>query len=437
MIALALAGGGCAPVPAETAEGGAQRGVSAHEQALPQGFGRKLLVAGMADPDALVVGDALYFSGTWDGRVLPIHRLDAAGQLSLLLTLDPSAVDPQFDYCDVWAPDLARYQDRFFVLFAAKRVQRGTACPAPGQDQSIFYTTLSEDGSVFAAPQPFDFGPGAPRSRESGGCPLEGCDKAMRIDVSAFSDQGRTWLSYTYFGGGNHNATFALDAPTRIVHNTTADTADEANITEAPEIFRRGSQYYFLYSAQPFDRAYRMMVLMGSGVEALTEAQASKVALTHPASSNEGQLYECEGHGSIFAWGARHYAIYHQGVFAAGRLQKRDAVLSEVTFAADGRPHRLDVLDLSWNRIDGAEYSLDLRLDGQWVAPCVGADRIGSRTSIRYEGNCTSRNSYAPLHRVDQLRLCYTHDGRWDRAQCETRDLPVASDHLQLLLPHL
>ncbi|TNE89578.1 MAG: hypothetical protein EP330_10905 [Deltaproteobacteria bacterium] len=396
---------------------------------------RTMLAPGLADPDAYAEGSTAWFSGTWDGRVLPLYRFDASG-LAQLPTYDPSAADPDWDYCDVWAPELTRIDGSFLLAFAGKRVPNGAACgPRPGEEQTIWFAT-ADDSLRFGAPTGIDLGPGAPRTSQDAACPAEGCAYAMRIDISSFVDPatGDHWLSWTYFDGGNRNASVNLSNPTQVVYNTAPDRGAEGWVTEAPQIFERDGSYYFLYSADDFREGYHLRWMRADTPKELTKAQASVHDLTTARRAMDGSLLENAGHGSIFEFGGEWYAIYHLGRMSGGTLVGRDTVVSPVRFDGAGNLRPIGMIELTWDELPGADYSLDvITSDGRFYGPCVDANQLSGRTDWTYTGVCTSTGEVVDPAEIATYRLCHT-TGSWAEATCVERAAPAASHRLHLPL---
>lgn len=396
-------------------------------------FDRGVVLPGLADPDAFVDGDQVYITGTYDGLALPIWRLDEG--FVEHQRYQPSAADGAFDYCHVWAPELSRIGESWIIAFAATRVANGTPCSETGLDaQRIFYATAPNDELFFGAPIAPDFGPGAPRSTPESGCPADGCDKALRIDPSLFVDTDeRVYLSYTWFDRGNHNATIALDDPSRIIHNTSPSASDEERVNEAPEIFRRGDKYYFLYSAGVFSGRYRLHYIMADSVAELTKDQGTH-ELTVPVQRRDGRKFETTGHGSIVEYQGSFFAIYHvSGMDEAGNITARSTAVSPVAFNDDGTIRLLNALDLSWTSLPGQEYSIDVLAAGEWIGPCVPSSLIGSATQYRLTDLCPANDQLAVLSTVESIRVCHTTNGDWGQARCQEQ--PFDKRRSRLFVP--
>ncbi len=416
LLALTLTALACGPVPEEALETSFDDVVRSGGI---QGFGRTVILPGVADPDAYVDGNNVYVTGTFDARVLPIWKLDG-GRFVETKRYDPSRMDPNFDYCGVWAPDLTKLGETWILAFTAARVPVGTRCDQLGNaGQMIVYATAPDANLNFGAPMTIALGPDAPWSKPTRGCPAEGCDRALRIDISVFQDtDGQTYLSYTWFSNGNHNATVSLSDPTRIIRNTDPSQADEQGINEAPEIFKRGDIYYFLYSTGDFRGDYRLRYIMANSVQELTKARGVH-ELTAPVYRDSGKKYETAGHGTIIEFAGKYYIVYHVGEMnEAGELIGRDTVVSPVAFKSDGTMRMLNALDVSWTNLGNRDYSLDVRTNGRWIGPCVHAGHLGRRTSVQLTDLCPAGDQLAPLETVDAVRICHAAGGDWSQARC-------------------
>ncbi|MBW2734274.1 MAG: RICIN domain-containing protein [Deltaproteobacteria bacterium] len=389
----------------------------------------------LADPDALVDGERVVYSGTWDGRILPLFTFDAAGTRGRLADYDPSAIDPAYDYCSIWAPDIAKLGSSYYLLFAGQRVPKGQQCwDVPGKDQVIFVAETTRFDLKFGIASPLAL-EGGPFAKESSGCPSQGCDYALRIDATGFVDGADVWIGYTWFEHGNHNATVNLADPSTIIHNTDPTEAYEEGVNEAPEFFKRDGRYYFVYSTGNFNGAYRMRYLMGGSVPELTKAQSVSRGLTSPSHARDGRLLETHGHGTIFAFQGKHYAIYHVGIFQEGTLRTRHAYLSEVHFNQDGTMASLTQLELSWDRDPNYDYSLDVHHQGRWIGPCVDASILAGKNRFTYSGVCLSQDQLAPLGELDGLRLCRAPYGDWSQGDCTDLELPKDGNTLHVGSP--
>ena len=71
---------------------------------------RTLIRAGLGDPNVHRVHDDLYYLTGTEGntRTITVYRSTDLETFKPLVTYDPSKADPKYDYCWLWAPDLAQ-----------------------------------------------------------------------------------------------------------------------------------------------------------------------------------------------------------------------------------------------------------------------------------------------------------------------------------------
>ena len=87
---------------------------------------RTLLMQHLADPDVYKEHDDLFFlSGTGNGVLLPIYESNDLKSFRFKRDYNPSAADPVYDYCFLWAPDLGKYNGAYQLYFSAHRVPNG------------------------------------------------------------------------------------------------------------------------------------------------------------------------------------------------------------------------------------------------------------------------------------------------------------------------
>ena len=408
-------------------------------------FSRQVVLPGLADPDAHVEGNTAYIVGTFDTKSLPVWRMTTTSPLKEIdpnNRFNPSHSDPRYDYCHVWAPDLTRFDGDWLISFSGTRVGNGTNCDNVGfARQQIFYSTSAANDPVdFGAPVAPNFGPGAPVSTSALECSGAGCQKRreMRIDSSVYTDAAndKTYISYTWFDNGtNHNATIDVANPTAIIPNTDPTRADEQGITEAPQIFKRGSgdatRYYLLYSTGAFNGQYRLRYLMANSVTNLRKDSVVSRDLTEAVFRGNGKLYETAGHGTIVSFGGKDFAVYHVGQMNQfGELVGRDTVISPISFNSDGTMRMLNALNVSWNPLSGRVYSVDVRSNGRWIGPCVDAGRLGQSTQVRLTDLCPHGDQLAPLETVDRVRVCHAVGGDWSRGKCDEAAFSRTRDNL-------
>lgn len=402
-------------------DGGCQ-GEGCDEPVAAEEFDPVLLVRDLADPDVLeLAAGGWVMSGTQGGRSLPIYRSSDLESFELSHRYDPSALDPEYDYCDLWAPDLSALGAGVQLYFSAHRVAEGTACPPPaGQTVTTFQATAQGAALEFDVPKLVNEGTSFPRSRIESGCPADGCSRVIRIDSSIYDDGGERWFYYVWFEGGNNISAFRLDDPGQVVHVTGPAlfgdelSAEEESINEGPDVFFRDGRYYLFFSGAFFDSQYAMYYVMAPTVAELTRERAVR-RHSQAVRAASGELVESHGHNTIVESGGVFYNVYHQGVFEAGNLIRRDTYLRRLAFRDDGSLHAHNLVRLRWGSLPDHAYSLDVVLrDGTVIGPCIGAGRIGQGTSALFDGVCPSGGDrLVPKSKVAAFRLYYSDDGTW------------------------
>jgi beta-xylosidase len=383
-------------------------------QAESSPYGRQLVVEGLADPDVYKVDDDLYFlSGTSPEDVLPIYTSTDLRTFSLLRRYDPSEHDPLHDYCRQWAPDLSRQDDEYVLYFVATRVTEGEPCPSEDSAPTIFYATAPDDEMQFGAPHTIDGDTGHPRTYVTAGCPADGCDKAMRLDPSVYSDGSRRWMHYTWFlaEGGNVVSAYPLDAPEELFEVTRPTTPAEQGVNEAPTLFGRDGRHYLVYSQGDYRSEYAMTYVMGAQVRDLTR-ERERHSLSSPLETHDGQLIENQGHNTVTDRHGQYYTLYHVGRFTpTGVFAGRDVYVQPLVFKADGSLNTINTVALHWGAEPGAEYSIDVQTrDGAGITGCV---RTGDVSSVDYTEVCTAAGDQV-VHKADiaAFRINRIVDGR-------------------------
>ena len=372
-------------------------------QAESSPYGRQLVVEGLADPDVYKVDDDLYFlSGTSPEDVLPIYTSTDLRTFSLLRRYDPSEHDPLYDYCRHWAPDLDRQGDEYVLYFVANRVTEGEPCPSEDSAPTIFYATApATDGEMqFGAPHTIDGDTGHPRTHVTAGCPADGCDKAMRLDPSVYSDGSRRWMHYTWFlaEGGNVVSAYPLDAPEELFEVTRPTTPAEQGVNEAPTLFGRDGRQYLVYSQGDYRSEYAMSYVMAAQVRDLTR-ERERHSLSSPLETHDGQLIENQGHNTVTDRHGQYYTLYHVGRFTpTGVFAGRDVYVQPLVFKADGSLNTINTVALHWGAEPGGEYSIDVQTrDGAGITGCV---RAGNVSSVVFNEVCTAAGDRV-VHKAD------------------------------------
>jgi len=407
----------------------------------PDAYTRTLLAPSLADPDIYKEHDDLFFlTGTGSTVTVPIYETSDLINFTEKRIYDPSALDPNHDYCYVWAPDLSKHEGIYHLYFSAHQVADGAACPpGPGQDVTTFHTSAATLDLEFGPPEPIHDGTSLPRSRVASGCPADGCSRAIRIDAAAFDDGAERWLFYVWFQGGNNVSSFRLSNPDAVTHNAGPAVFPiqpyEEQINEAPDVFLRAGKYHLFFSTGFFDSQYAMFHVMADSVADLSRARAVRRHST-PLRAANNVLVETHGHNSIVERRGEFFNIFHVGSFdGGGKLIDRSTYKQRIAFKPDGSIHALNHVDLRWSGVPGHQYSLDLvRHDGTVVGPCIAVDKLGSATSIRYTGICPSAGDLrVPKSEVMAFRLYYSNDGNWTKSVDVPHD--GASDRAFLAVP--
>lgn len=387
----------------------------------PNFYDRVMLVENLADPDVLEIDDDLFFmSGTQGGRTLPIYRSVDLFDFELSHHYDPTALDPEYDYCKLWAPDLSRYDGQYHIYFSAERVPQGVSCPDPDVTVTTFHATAPDDGLEFGLPEMVNPGTTYPRSRTAGGCPPEGCSRVIRIDSSIFAEGSTRWLFYVWFEAGNNISSFRLSSPGDVIHNTGPALfgsdllPEEESINEGPDVFVRDGRYYLFFSGAYFNSQYAMFYVTAPSVEELTRRRYVRRHSRSIRGAGEA-LVQSHGHNTIVERRGERFNVFHQGVFDGGDLVRRDTHIQRIAFRSDGSLHTLNLVNVRWGELPGHDYSLDLVLrDGTVIGPCVSASVIGTSRSVTFGGICPSdSHQLVEKSRIAAFRVYYSNDGTW------------------------
>lgn len=318
----------------------------------------------LADPDALVVGEDVYFTGTTVSEKEKIlfyvtkkknfvdvangggHQIDD----SPVITYDPRIASSSNDrFCFVGAPDLHFDGSKVSLTFQAIRTRNTSATcdQLPNQNNfEIFYAEYIGDPNAFA------FGAPHLMSSSVGGVSVVGTHAAPnqdnfknivpRIDSERFTDGSVTYWSYTWFTGamdgapyGNANSTVKMnnfnDIIIPIIDNTIANNQFDKGVTEAPNIFKRGETYYLVYSEHLFFDYYQVYYKKAASIAGLNrEKTACRLTFN---SWEMGANGINSGHGSVIEIGGDHYFIYHigHGLHTFGGIS-RDTYVSKLKF---------------------------------------------------------------------------------------------------------
>jgi len=357
-------------------------------------YGRRFKIKeNLADPDVIKLSDDRYvLSGTGSGTDFSFLESSDLVTWNQVATYNPSAVDPSYDYCFGWAPDITQLEGTLYLYFSAYRGPKGgTTCPPPSGSDVTTYRAASPDGTLdFGRPELLFQGQTGAQSRTQSGCPVGGCGLAIRIDPAVYD--GR--LYYVFFDSGNNVASVSLTNPSDFRLHTGPSgwslNGYEEGINEAPELFERAGRFYLFFSAAWYNSQYATFYVMGSSPADLTR-DLSVRRLSTPARRGNGSLIETHGHNSIVTRRDEAFNFFHVGVFdASGSLLRRDTYRQRIAWNNDGSAISQNQVQVSWNALGGGNsYSLDLVLrNGSVIGPCIAVNRIGQNTSTNFVGVC-------------------------------------------------
>ena len=406
----------------------------------PDFYQRTELLLDLADPNVLAINDDLFvLMGTADTRVLPIYQSTDLITFQLNNTYNPSAVDPTYDYCSLWAPNLVKNASNLTLHFVGQRVSKGAACPASGEQETTFVATSPGYNFMFGIPELVDFGPGAPKGRITTGCNDDGCPKTVRIDPDVISSDDGLWFFYVWYQGGNSIASFPWANPTNVTYNTGPAIAPtppaEENVNEAPEVFEHNGNYYLFFSTAGYNSQYAMKYIMSNNIDDITRKRAVRIN-SIPVRSSAGNLVQTHGSNSIVKRRGQLFNVFHQGVFdSAGRFMGRSTFKKRLAFKPDGSLQNLNTVEIRWTRIPSYVYSLDIVLNnGTAISHCISANRIKDAPGVVYNGICLDYyDQLIDKSEISTFRLYYSNDGTWTHYVDEHYD--TISDQLAISLP--
>lgn len=374
---------------------------------------RLLIQSNLADPDVLKESDQLYLlSGTSPSPGFTIYESSDLQSFTVKTTYNPSQFPgAQHDYCYLWAPEMWRGSDgRYYLYFSAHQVGNGQPCPPSDQTVTTFFAVADDASLEFGPPVAIQNPVGQPRSTTAQGCPGDGCINAIRIDTALWGEPD-PWLFYIWFEGGNHIASFPLSNPSQVVQNCDPVHSWEESINEAPDIFERDGRLYLFFSAGHFRSEYAMYYIMANSVEELTRARNVR-RYSRPIRLMNGEIVENAGHSAVTHRNGEYYIFYHVGELSGGAIRGRHTYRKPLFFHPDGSVMSLDSIRFRWPRLDGYEYSLDLKPMGEsWVGPCVSVAHLGTDLSYRYHGKCANSDTVIRKAALEAVRLFYSPVG--------------------------
>ncbi|PTL85131.1 glycoside hydrolase [Vitiosangium sp. GDMCC 1.1324] len=374
----------------------------------------------MADPDIYKENDDLFFlSGTGNGASVPIYESNDLTSFRYKLGYDPSAVDPTYDYCWLWAPDLTKSNGVYTLTFSAHRVPNGAACPPSGQEVTTFTASAPDLNLRFGVPQPINPNTTYPRSTTGTACVPEGCNRTVRIDSATYEDTTGRWFFYVWFDRGNNISSFNTAAPGTVYNHAGPALyslpSREEGINEAPELFKRNGLYYLLFSSGWYNSQYAMNYIMADSVPQLTRARAVR-PLSQAMRNASGALIQSHGHNVVVERRGEYFNIFHVGAFEpAGTFTSRSTYKQRIAFKPDGSMNSLNQVNIRWTQLAGYSYSLDVVLrDGTVLGPCMAVGLLGSANKTIFNGVCPSAGSrMVNKGDIAAFRIYYSNNNTW------------------------
>ncbi len=302
----------------------------------PDIHGEQIVIPGQADPNVYKESnDSFYLSGTGeDTRTLAVYHSSSLRDFTQVETYNPSALDQNHDYCNLWAPDITKNKDgKLEIFFTAEQMAEGQSCKYTHNRPRIYHATSSGHDTHFGPPQRID----------NDGCLPESCNN---IDPEVVHDKdGDTWLFYTWFGRGQ-NVISALDMDNPSHHHTVAVPVynTDGAVNEAPDVFEKDGKFYMLYSRNSFDADYGLSYIEADSIDNLTRAKQQSHILTSMIWDTHGRPIVNSGHSSVVERNGKYYVFYHKGTFDNdGEFLGRSTYVQQIHFENDGAIKQLDI----------------------------------------------------------------------------------------------
>lgn len=381
-------------------------------------------------------------------RVIPLYRSTNGLNFSFWKNYDPSSLDPEYNYCHLWAPEINQKQDGTYVLFfSGLRYKKSESCGSIDA-VTLFNATAITNQLNFSTPDLFyPGGQGGAQSYLKEGC-LDGiidrshCENTMRIDSDFFIDPvtQKQWIFYVWFGfdqAMNNISSFdIINSATTFTNRRPANTEEEG-INEAPDVFYRAPYYYMIYSHGDFRNSYALSYSFSKNLIGLRQdpntGQNSKSYSLMPTQFYPAVEKDCKGysglpvklsggHSSSIEINKKFYLYYSQSVLnydgsGCHNFQSRDAYRTELVFLPDGRINNLYDTYVHWNTEPGYQYSLDIKTkDGELIAPCISAAELKDKSWVLIQGSCGSKK--VDPSQMQSLRVCRANNNNWHQAIC-------------------
>jgi hypothetical protein len=295
-----------------------------------------LLKHGMADPDAIVLGEYIYFSGTYGNQeTIDVYRMrvgdfireyhtdspNLADLASLYKTYNPREEIRQLygsrhahRYCAIWGPNFTMHENELLISFTSTFVPNTSeSCSSIMRTK---YTKTIEPASFYST----NFGPplfySFPDIGINSSTRISTSRNNIKIDSDMVVDtRGDSWFLYTWFiGSGNANSAINLENMS-VKDMTYPNYNFDEGITEAPSIFYRNGWYYLLFSENNYNSKYQMYYKKGRSIENInTNTPACRLTFNswHTAPTDTSYGYNA-GAGSVISVNGEYYMVYHIG----------------------------------------------------------------------------------------------------------------------------
>ncbi len=408
----------------------------------------RLVMRNLPDPDVFYSKEnrMFYLTGTKRSHI-PIYTSTNGLNFKLLKNINPSRVDREYNYCNIWAPDISAEDGIYKVFFSASRYKKGKKCNGT-KDVTTFYFETSD---LKRDPRRINLVRiGSVRSHTSPGCISGDCQRTVRIDAESFTDPVslKKYFFYTWFSRGNHISSVSQSDLSLIHHTYPSQQSDEL-ITEAPDVFKRGKYYYLIFSAGFFSNNYSLRYMYSDKIENLRKGKSAVHTLRLPHSIkstgktcdgfNGKKIIDAGGHSSTVRVHDKFYIYYHRNQYkypnGCHKLDRRHTYRSKLDFMDDGRIRPLKTLMVNWSNLGkNFVYSIDVKLKNKkTIKACKNAGVVKNASSYLLNGKCADGSTLL-FNNISHVRVCAS-DNRWRSSVC-SRYTSINKENTYLNLPY-